>query len=69
MNISSEEGRIADIYESMLNGDKSALSKLQQIDNKFSPRKSSQPQLIADSHEKQQSPAKPSKDLSRARQS
>lgn len=48
MNTGSEHGDIAQIYERMLSGDKSALSQLQQVDNKFSPlRKGSknQPEL------------------------
>ena len=66
MKSGSEDGEIAHIYERMLQGDKSALSHLQQVDIKFSPlRKSTK----MPSDTQKETPTKSSNGLTKARQS
>ena len=51
MKTGSEDGQIAHIYERMLRGDKSALTQLQQVENKFSPLRKSTKKSIDDAKE------------------
>lgn len=46
MKSGSEDGEIAHIYERMLQGDKAALTQLQQVENKFSPLRKSTKKTI-----------------------